>query len=128
MTVGGHAFELPTLERRISATDGGFWQTPVADDAANRSAGKFNSRGEPKLSAEVKLWPTPTAHNAKEGGYPAEYERNTPTLAAQAGGSLNPTWVEWLMGWPLAWTASRHWATAKSRSKRRSAGLCAEGR
>jgi hypothetical protein len=20
------------------------------------------------------------------------------------GGSLNPTWVEWLMGWPLGWT------------------------
>jgi hypothetical protein len=23
----------------------------------------------------------------------------------EAGGSLNPTWVEWLMGWPLGWTA-----------------------
>lgn len=22
-----------------------------------------------------------------------------------AGGQLNPTWVEWLMGWPLEWTA-----------------------
>jgi hypothetical protein len=20
------------------------------------------------------------------------------------GGSLNPTWVEWLLGWPLGWT------------------------
>lgn len=20
------------------------------------------------------------------------------------GGQLNPTWVEWLMGWPLGWT------------------------
>jgi len=38
------------------------WQTPVADDAANRMAGKWNSRGEPKLSAQVKLWPTPTLH------------------------------------------------------------------
>jgi hypothetical protein len=49
-------------------------------------------------------WPTPTAHNAKEAGYPSEHNRNTPTLAAQAGGSLNPTWVEWLIGWPLGWT------------------------
>jgi hypothetical protein len=21
-----------------------------------------------------------------------------------AGGWLNPTWVEWLMGWPIGWT------------------------
>lgn len=36
------------------------WQTPVADDAVDRVLGKWNSRGEPKLSAEVlqDLWPT----------------------------------------------------------------------
>ena len=45
-------------------------------------------------------WPTPTAHNAKEGAYPAEYTRNTPTLAARVGGRLNPRWIEWLMGFP----------------------------
>jgi len=50
-------------------------------------------------------WPTPMAHNAKEGAYPAEYRRNSPTLAARVGGKLNPTWVEWLMGWPLGWTS-----------------------
>jgi len=26
------------------------------------------------------------------------------TLPNVAGGKLNPTWVEWLMGWPLGWT------------------------
>jgi hypothetical protein len=25
-------------------------------------------------------------------------------LAATAGGSLNPDWVEWLMGFPVGWT------------------------
>jgi hypothetical protein len=35
------------------------WQTPVADDCAERVAGKWNSRGDPKLSAQVKMWPTP---------------------------------------------------------------------
>ena len=50
------------------------------------------------------LWPTPTAHNAKECNAPSESERNTPTLAAQVGGHLNPDWVEWLMNWPIGWT------------------------
>ena len=50
------------------------------------------------------LFPTPTCHNSKEGAYPAEYKRKTPSLATHAGGKLNPMWVEWLMGWPLGWT------------------------
>jgi len=50
------------------------------------------------------LLPTPTAHNAKEGAYPSEYTRKTPTLSALAGGKLNPAWVEWLMGFPLGHT------------------------
>jgi hypothetical protein len=57
-----------------------------------------------KAQGKILAWPTPTAHNAKETNAPSESQRNTPTLAAQAGGSLNPTWVEWLMGWPLGWT------------------------
>ena len=60
---------------------------------------------ETVVAREMKMWPTPTAHNAKEGGYPAEGVRNTPTLAYQAGGRLNPTWVEWLMGFPMSHTA-----------------------
>lgn len=50
------------------------------------------------------MFPTPTAHNAKECNSPSEHNRNTPTLATHAGGKLNPMWVEWLMGWPLGWT------------------------
>lgn len=51
--------------------------------------------------------PTPTCHNAKEGAYPAEFTRNTPTLAAQIGGKVNPDWNEWRMGWPIGWTDSK---------------------
>lgn len=65
-------------------------------------------------------WPTPTAHLAKEGGYPAEYTRNTPSLTAVAmesegkshsSGYLNPDWVEWLMGVPTGWTDLGSWET-----------------
>tara|TARA_R110000824_G_scaffold134107_3_gene296984 strand:- start:515 stop:937 length:423 start_codon:yes stop_codon:yes gene_type:complete len=74
---------------------------------------KFWPDAETQASGKPQMWPTPTAHLHKEGGYPAEYTRNTPTLTAEAtqsegkphsSGSLNPTWVEWLMGFPEGWT------------------------
>ena len=57
--------------------------------------------------------PTPTKHNAKEGAYPAEFTRNTPTLAAQIGGKVNPDWNEWRMGWPRKWTDLEPLGTGK---------------
>jgi len=66
MIANGQCWELPMLGRRTKETDCGFWQTPVADDAVNRAKGKINSRGEPKLSAQVLNWPTPTAQMDKK--------------------------------------------------------------
>jgi hypothetical protein len=77
----------------------------VADDAVDRKRGKINSRGEPKLSAQVKMWPTPTVQDSANNGGPAQMARNTKPLNAEVGGSLNPPWVEWLMGWPINWTS-----------------------
>lgn len=67
--IPGATESLPRLmsARGTSATDGGAWQTLVADDAVMRSGGKWNSRGEPKLSAQVKLLPTLTKTNARQG-------------------------------------------------------------
>lgn len=65
----------------------------VADSAQTISEEGFSS-----------LLPTPTAHNSKEGAYPAEYTRKTPTLAAQVGGRINPDWNEWRMGCPTKWS------------------------
>lgn len=65
----GQLYEHPTLVPRTdasaSSSSHGFkeWQTPVADDSVDRLAGKVNSRGEPKLSAEVlRAWPTPVVN------------------------------------------------------------------
>lgn len=85
------------------------WPTPLANDAEKR--GNIANDRRNGLSAAARYWPTPTAHNAKECAAPSEFNRNTPTLAAQASGGqptqpmiLNPEWVEWLQGWPMGWT------------------------
>jgi hypothetical protein len=85
------------------------WPTPRSCSAMAATItpeSAWNEKRNPNLETIVGRvqFPTPTAHNAKEGNYPSERKRNTPTLATHAGGKLNPMWVEWLMGWPLGWT------------------------
>jgi DNA (cytosine-5)-methyltransferase 1 len=82
------------------------WPTPIAQDAKHSGYAQSGPGKADKLSYAVvrDLWPTPTAHNAKETNAPSEALRNEPSLASRVGGTLNPTWVEWLMGWPLGWT------------------------
>jgi hypothetical protein len=133
MTQNGYVYELPTVGRTIIGIDGGSeqkWPTPKASDPKVDVCdnGEYANRKTTFMSLPVaiKLWPTPTAHNAKETNAPSESERNTPTLAAQVGGQLNPTWVEWLMGFPIGFTASKDWVTPKSRSKPQSPGNCSE--
>lgn len=45
-------------------------------------------------------------------------------LATFVGGSLNPTWTEWLMGWPLGWTEIRSLEMDRYQQWRRSHGDC----
>ena len=71
-TPGFHLlFQLVPSMRNTEGTESGLWQTVVADDSAQREKGKFNSRGEPKLSAQVKLWPTVKASDGHKcaGGH-----------------------------------------------------------
>jgi len=106
-TIRGTGFGL-SGNKAIADTPSGNWPTPtcadIYTDKLKSSQQKEGSMHSVSLGQAVKMWPTPTAHNAKETNAPSESTRNTPSLAAQAGGSLNPTWVEWLMGWPLGWT------------------------
>ena len=76
------------------------WPTPTVDDSANvtRQSGQFQS-----LTRTV-MFPTPTTQDAHNNGGQSQYNRNTLPLNAVAGGSLNPNWVEWLMGYPPGWT------------------------
>ena len=76
------------------------------------------------LNAAVS-WPTPTsitdsggAAMCKWGGSGARAKLRAMTSPEELNGALNPTWVEWLMGYPLEWTACAAWATRSSRRSR----------
>ncbi len=49
----------------------------------------------------------------RDGGLITAEER-TAMRRGWPGGKLNPDWVEWLMGWPIGWTALKHLETVKS--------------
>jgi hypothetical protein len=81
------------------------WPTPTTQDNVQvRGIGKTKGKSGTTLGGAVRMFSTPKTRDYKDGNFPNEFRRNTLPLAAQAGGSLNPTWVEWLMGWPLGWT------------------------
>jgi hypothetical protein len=112
MTRDGLLWEQQMSAHRISETESGLSEklpTPQASDyITKKTSASWKEKGgvnftlsNPDIQAK---WPTPTAHNAKETNAPSEALRNEPTLASRVGGKLNPTWVEWLMGWPLGWT------------------------
>jgi hypothetical protein len=64
-----------------------------------------------------KYWPTPLSTEHKANRQTRENHQNGLTqavLATETGGQLNPTWVEWLMGWPLEWTDLKPLAMDKS--------------
>lgn len=107
----GESFLRPIPALPICASESGLWQTPVADDAIERVKGKYNSRGEPKLSAQVKLAPTPVASDT--GFRKERYAQGGTALSTFVGGHLNPDWEEWLMGWPIGWSALEPLATVK---------------
>lgn len=132
MTADGQCWELPTWERPTSATDSGLWPTPtcpnggrsvahVTDWRSHRTA--YSASGKKvqvDLAQAVKRWRTPSASVVEPKSTVVKLTGRKPTdpqvgLADQVGGSLNPTWVEWLMGWPLGWTDLEPSATDKYR-------------
>ena len=139
----GECWELRTWERRTSGTASGYWPTPKANDAEKR--GNFDtSNPRNGLPAAVRKWPTPTSslgtkggrvtpRKTREGGTLIEavlartvatMAKNSRPLSEQIGGQLNPTWVEWLMGWPLGWTAFEPLEMVKCRNAPLKHGDC----
>jgi hypothetical protein len=122
----GIAYQLPPLVHLTDVTECGLWRTP---DASIVTGGAANAEDRKRQGHAIGLhdqvntlsmWPTPTAQDASNNG--GAYERNSLPLNALIGGPLNPTWVEWLMGYPTEWTALKPSATPSSRKSRKSSG------
>lgn len=58
---------------------------------------------EDSLHAKAKRWASPAARDWRSGKGRKD-NGHSPQLPEQAGGQLNPDWVELLMGWPPGWT------------------------
>jgi hypothetical protein len=109
-----------------------WWETPQAHDSNGGSqerVGRFGTEhGGRNLADDVTAWPTPNAcdgskvsQNSHQGACltrsaEAEFRYSHPDQATLTHGGasspsaptsrrrLNPSFVEWLMGWPLGWT------------------------
>jgi len=101
------------------------WPTPCAEDAKNVPYQKGDGgKRYPMLLGAVdpaRMWPTPTSRDYRSPGTPewleqrlVESSRGQP-LTEAIGGQLNPDWVEWLMAYPIGWTACAAWGTRSSR-------------
>ena len=130
MTLDGMLFQRKRSELRTLDADGScLLPTPSASEYGSNQGGSLGRNGQkirPSLSTMAKknLWPTPVATEGSKGGPGRKHGDGTPTLSravhlsSTQTGSLNPTWVEWLMAYPLEWTALEDWATQWYRPKR----------
>lgn len=97
--------------------------TPQARDWKDSGSSQGN-RKSPNLGTIASMDPTPRTKGMCGGtgsyrkmkdleakGIITSDERRQ--MTAGSGGQLNPTWVEWLMGWPLEWTALKPLAMGK---------------
>lgn len=76
------------------------WPTPTATDAV-RCPSRDATTPNVTLN-HAALWATRDHKSGKASA--ATHNRNSRPLSEQVGNLLNPTWVEWLMGWPINWT------------------------
>lgn len=95
----GECSALAPREHHIHARGCSWWPTPVATD---HKRGKGSKAHRLANGHAVIDRPSKSRYGA--------------TLVDILGGTPNPEWIEWLMGWPINWTALKPLETAKFQS------------
>lgn len=105
------------------------WPTPRATDYKGADPLDRRPVCDDDLPTRVKRWPTPRSSDADKGIRTAEgaareraRRKNGEDLPSAVGGSLNPMWVEWLMGFPAEWTVLSALEMPLSRRSQKSSG------
>jgi hypothetical protein len=104
----GHGIDLPSHVQ--------IFPTPTIHGNYNKKGTSLGSGNG--LETFVRMYPTPTVNDSKNNNPPSqrtENGRHSDQLNVVAGGSLNPDWVEWLMGLPIGWT-DIGWSSPTSRA------------
>jgi hypothetical protein len=118
------------LANRVKMVESNLWTTPTSRDWKGTTISKNHPKGFNKsLANDVlkmpKKWPTPTMQGLNGGSNSRLAAENKGTdLKILTGGKLNPTWVEWLMGWPLGWTDLKPLETDKFHCVQQQHGDC----
>lgn len=97
------------------------WPTPTVNGNNNQPG--MSAKAGWGLRSAVNRWRTPNTVDSK-GETRKDVKAGQVQLTHQVGGALNPTWVEWLMGWPLGWTDLKPSATGKCPSAPLPHGEC----
>lgn len=126
MMRNGKTFRRQPWALPIAESASGLWPTPSKSDPMLESMTRSakdphvtkngtvrNGPSNLGLPGMVRLWPTPTATMFKgsspaaltrKDGQDRSNDRLDHAVMASDGGQLNPTWVEWLMGFPTGHT------------------------
>jgi hypothetical protein len=124
-THGGRVTERKGREggNLVEAVSARLWPTPSVCGNYNR-VGVSPKSGD-GLATAVSEWATPTAHPRTPSPRKVHHGEQLANQVAERGGdatqpkTLNPEWVEWLMGWPIGWTGLRPLETVRSASVQR---------
>jgi hypothetical protein len=105
---------------RVSDTEGGLVKNVELRNGSFSRKNKDGVRWGVKLKDAVghmEMWPTPTANEDAAGTPNGKMQKmlgNHPDVRSTGSGTLNPMWVEWLMGFPIGWTDLEHLETQLS--------------